>query len=115
MTDAELVEKIKIRLGITGTYHDALLGELATDVKHYILDAGADPESEQAEGLIARGVADLWNFGAGNGTFSQVFYQRLLQMSLPGDPSITGVIPKIDPIQPPEIDEAFEKIEEGGN
>lgn len=111
MTDADLVEKIKIRLGITGDYHDALLGELANDVKDFILDAGGDPESEQAVGLIARGVTDLWNFGSGDGTYSQVFFQRLLQMSLPGDSSITGGV-KIDPIDPPEIDDVFDEEKE---
>lgn len=112
MTDAELIAEIKTRLGLTGDYHDALIGALAEDVKYFILDAGGDPESEASVGLIARGVADLWNYGAGDGTFSQVFYQRLLQIALPGDPTVTGRIPEIDPITPPEIDEVVEKTKE---
>lgn len=111
MVDADLIEQIKIRLGVTGSYHDALIGALAQDVKDFILDAGADPDDEASIGLIARGVADLWNYGAGDGTYSQVFFQRLLQMSLPGDPTITGRIPKIDPITPPEIDEVIAEEE----
>lgn len=91
MSTIDLIEAIKVRLGITGDYHDALIGALADDVKAFILDAGADPDSAQAVGLIARGVTDLWNYGSGDGTFSQVFYQRLLQLSLPND--VTDEIP----------------------
>ena len=116
----ELVEEIKTRLGLTGDYHDALIGSLAEDVKAFMLDGGISQEvidSERAVGCIARGVADLWNYGSGDGHFSEVFFQRIIQLSMPetGDSPITGTIPEIDPIEPPEIDEVFEKIEsEGG-
>lgn len=85
MTEAELVEQIKVRIGVTGNYHDALLAALAKDVKEYIKDAGADPESDASVGVIARGVSDLWNYGSGEGKFSEVFYQRVIQLALKGD------------------------------
>lgn len=80
MTAAELVTAIKTRLGLTGTFHDNLLAALAQDVKEYLTSAGADAESSAAVGVIARGVADLWNFGSGDGKFSEVFYQRVSQL-----------------------------------
>lgn len=80
MTDAELIEQIKIRLGLTGDYHDGLIGAYADDVKDFIRDAGANPDSPACVGIIARGVCDLWNYGAGTGSFSDVFFQRLSQL-----------------------------------
>lgn len=82
MTAEELLSEIKTRLCITGEYHDAMLTALAQDVKDYLTSAGADAESETAVGVIARGVADLWNMGAGDGRFSEVFYQRAGQLAI---------------------------------
>ncbi len=79
-----LVDEIKTRLGITGTYHDALITAYADDVKAYLLDAGVSKsviDSDASVGVISRGVADLWNYGAGDGKFSDVFYQRVIQLS----------------------------------
>lgn len=83
MADTQLIEEIKTRLGLTGDYQDALIGAYADDVKEFLVAGGipyAVAESEKSIGVIARGVADLWNFGAGEGTFSPVFYQRLTQL-----------------------------------
>lgn len=79
-----LVEEIKVRLGLTGNHHDSLLLAYANDTKDYLVSAGVHPEvvdSRKSIGVIARGVADLWNFGAGEGKFSQVFYQRAIQLT----------------------------------
>lgn len=86
MEDNELLDAIKTRLGITGTYHDGLLLAYAEDVKAYMLSGGVKPrilEDVASVGCIARGVADLWNYGAGDGKFSEVFYQRVIQLALP--------------------------------
>lgn len=86
MMDAEMVRQIKQRLGITGTYHDTTLLRLADDVKAYMVSGGVKNKlvnSEASIGCIARGVADLWNYGAGDGRFSEVFYQRVIQLALP--------------------------------
>lgn len=80
MTDTQLIEQIKIRLSLTGNYHDSLIGAYAEDVKDFLRDAGVNPDGPGAIGLISRGVADLWNFGAGDGKFSDVFFQRLTQL-----------------------------------
>lgn len=80
MTAAELLSEIKTRLSVTGDFHDGLFTALAEDVKEYLTSAGADAESPAAVGVIARGVADLWNFGSGDGKFSEVFYQRVSQL-----------------------------------
>lgn len=83
MTDAELLSQVKIRLGITGTYHDDLLTGYITDVKLFLTDAGVPASvltSNASVGVIARGVSDSWNFGSGDGKFSQMFYQRAEQL-----------------------------------
>lgn len=85
ITDEELVNEIKKRLGITGEHHDSLLLAYANDTKEF-MHAGGIPadvvDSEASVGLISRGVADLWNLGAGQGVFSGFFHQRVTQMAL---------------------------------
>ena len=83
ITDEELVNEIKKRLGITGTHHDILLLAYANDTKEFMHSAGIPAEvadSEASVGLISRGVADLWNLGSGLGVFSGFFKQRIAQM-----------------------------------
>lgn len=85
MNDNELLEAVKTRLGITGTYHDALITGYCEDVKAFMISGGVPDEvadSEEAVGCIARGVADLWNYGAGDGKFSEVFWNRVIQLSM---------------------------------
>lgn len=81
--DVKILDEVKKRLGITGSYNDDALSGLIEDVKAYAISAGVDSsilESAKAYGLIARGVADLWNMGAGEGKFSEVFKMRLVQL-----------------------------------
>lgn len=83
ITDEELVNEIKKRLGITGTHHDSLLLAYANDTKEFMHSAGIPADivdSEASVGLISRGVADLWNLGSGLGVFSGFFKQRIAQM-----------------------------------
>lgn len=83
MTEAELLNKIKTGLGITGTYQDETLKIYIDDVKEYLLNAGVNSEtinSSAAVGVILRGVADLWNYGSGNADFSEYFIQRATQL-----------------------------------
>jgi hypothetical protein len=35
-------------------------------------------------GTVARGVSDLWNYGAGAGKLSEYFYERVIQLSSGG-------------------------------
>lgn len=85
MTDAELLNKVKIGLGITGTYQDETLSLYIEDVKDYLIDAGVSTEildSSVSVGVIIRGVSDLWNYGMGTANFSEYFIQRAIQLRL---------------------------------
>lgn len=78
-----LVDEVKNRLGLTSDYHDALIEALINDVTVFMLDGGVTAEiltHERAIGCISRGVADLWNYGSGDGRFSDVFFQRMIQL-----------------------------------
>ncbi len=88
-----LLQEVKTRLAITGNFHDELLSAYISDVKDYVKSAGADPESAGSVGVIARGVADLWNFGAGEGKFSEIFYQRVIQLSVEHETPVEPVEP----------------------
>lgn len=72
------VDDIKALLGITGTAQDATLTGWMDTTKTFVRNAGV-PESAMDAGLIARGVADLWNYGAGEGKFSQAFLMMVAQ------------------------------------
>lgn len=83
MTDADLLTKIKNGLGITGNYQDATLQVYIEEVKAFMLSAGVKSsviESEASVGCIMRGVADLWNYGAGDASLSEYFRMRLIQL-----------------------------------
>lgn len=85
MTDAELLEKVKSGLGITGTYQDETLKIYIDEVEEYLLDAGVNPKilsSPAAVGVITRGASDLWNYGAGDAKLSEYFMQRASQLRL---------------------------------
>lgn len=106
-----LVDEFKKRQGITGTFHDDLISGLIDDVKAYMHSAGVSIElldDDRSIGAICRGVADLWNLGAGGGNFSQVFNQRLIQLVLLKDGNEEGVITDMSAISESEIDECTE-------
>ena len=80
----KLLEAVKTALGITGTFHDALLGLYIKEVKYCMIDAGVPEhlfETEKVYGCVARGVSDLWNYGQGNASLSPYFYQRVAQLA----------------------------------
>ena len=84
MSELNILSEVKTRLNLTGTYHDNLINAYIQDVKDYLLDAGVSQEvvdNEVSVGVIARGVADLWNYGSGEGKFSDIFYQRAIQLT----------------------------------
>lgn len=81
---AEQLELVKRALGITGEYHDETLKIYIDEVKAYMVSAGvseAVTNSTVSAGVIARGVTDLWNYGAGAGKLSDYFYQRVSQLA----------------------------------
>ncbi|MCQ2308205.1 MAG: hypothetical protein MJ000_11700 [Bacteroidales bacterium] len=85
MAELNVVSEIKTRLGITGNYHDDLLAAHAADVKEFLIGAGVSEEivnGAKSVGVITRGVSDLWNYGSGDGKFSQTFFQMATQLAL---------------------------------
>lgn len=71
---------VKQALGITGSYQDNTLTAWINETVAFLTDAGVS-ESNITPGIVARGVADLWNYGAGDGKFSTYFMQRASQLS----------------------------------
>lgn len=71
---------VKSALGITGDYQDSTLQMWMDEVVAVLKDAGVS-ESTMTVGIIARGVSDLWNYGAGEGKLSSYFIQRATQLS----------------------------------
>ena len=79
ITDAELLETVKSTLNVTGDHFNTTLQLYIEEVKGYLASAGVRAEvlnSTLAVGCIARGVADLWNYGNGDTKLSEYFYQR---------------------------------------
>lgn len=86
MTDAELMAKVKLGLGVSGTYQDDTLKVYVDEVKGFMEDAGVPKEvidSSQSVGVITRGVSDLWNYGNG-AELSPYFMQRVAQLVYSG-------------------------------
>ena len=71
---------VKSALGITGDYQNATLQVYFDEVVAFLRDAGV-AEANITSGVVARGVADLWNYGSGDGKFSQYFLMRAAQLS----------------------------------
>ena len=82
---ADILERVKAALSITGTYQDATLTIYIDEVKAYMKDAGVPDsviDSDASAGVVARGVTDLWNYTGGAGKLSDYFYQRVSQLCL---------------------------------
>lgn len=80
MTDAQMLTAVKAALGIEGTYQDTTITEYIEEVKAYLVGAGVKT-SDITAGVVARGVADLWSYGSGQGKLSEYFMQRVTQLS----------------------------------
>lgn len=74
------LEDVKDALGITGNYQDSIIQVYFNEVVEFIKDAGVK-QSNITAGLIARGVSDLWNYGAGEGKLSEYFTWRVTQLA----------------------------------
>lgn len=75
------LEDVKKALGITGDYLNDTLNFYIEEVTDFARNAGVKSE-DISVGLVARGVSDLWNYGAGEGKLSEYFIQRCKQLSL---------------------------------
>lgn len=80
MADTTLLDSVKIALGITGDFQDATISQYIDEVVAFLKDAGV-AASNVTPGIVARGVSDLWNYGAGEGKLSPYFIQRATQLS----------------------------------
>lgn len=80
-----MLEHVKANLGITGDYQDAAVQGYIDEVREYLQDAGI-PETvtntKPCGGIVTRGVADLWNYGAGGAVLSPYFHERAAQLAL---------------------------------
>lgn len=74
------LEDVKNALGITGDYQDATLTVYINEVVDFLVEAGVK-KSHITSGIIARGVADLWNYGSNDGSLSSYFKERATQLS----------------------------------
>lgn len=75
-----LLTDVKNALGIAGTYQDATIQIYIDEVKDFLSDAGVS-EANMSAGVIARGVSDLWNYGAADGQLSDYFKMRAIQLA----------------------------------
>lgn len=75
-----MLEKVKEMLGITGEYQDDTVQDYIDEAKDFLIDAGVKEQNITA-GILARGVADLWNYGGAKGELSDYFKQRATQLS----------------------------------
>lgn len=80
----DMLSTVKQALGVGGTYQDATLTTYINEVQQYLIDAGVPDDvigTERTAGTVARGVADLWQYGAGAGKLSPYFYERAIQLA----------------------------------
>ena len=80
MPTPTMLDYVKNALGITGTYQDATIQVYIDEVLAFVNGAGV-PTAKVTPGLVARGVADLWNYGGEQGKLSPYFYQRVSQLA----------------------------------
>ena len=74
------LDQVKKALGIVGDYQDDTLQVYFNEAVDFLKDAGV-LEANITAGIVARGVSDLWNYGAGDGKLSPYFIQRAAQLS----------------------------------
>lgn len=74
------LDDVKNALGVTGDYQDATLQIYFDEVVDFLKDAGVK-QSNISKGIVARGVADLWNYGGSQGKLSPYFLERATQLA----------------------------------
>lgn len=109
----EHLENVKSMLGITGTYQDNTLKGYIDEVKYFMASAGVSQsiiDSKKSSGLIARGVADLWNYGSGGTALSPYFIMRCTQLALEDGDDETVPDQPVQPIIEAITNEEIDKI-----
>lgn len=84
MAEFDILTTVKTALGLQGNdYFNATLEIYIEEVKQYLISGGcsrAIVDDVSSAGVIARGVADLWNYGSGNAELSPYFKERAIQL-----------------------------------
>lgn len=80
MADASMLTNVKSALGIEGDYQDTTITQYIDEVTAFLTDAGVK-SAYITSGIVSRGVADLWNYGAADGKLSDYFLKRATQLS----------------------------------
>lgn len=84
MDNTRLLKPVKDMLGISGEFQDETITGYINEVVDFMVSAGISEAvmgSSRCHGAVARGVADLWNYGMGNTSFSPYFLQRVTQLT----------------------------------
>ena len=88
MAEFDILTTVKTALGLQGNdYFDATLQIYIEEVKDYLISGGCSQavvDSASSAGVIARGVADLWNYGSGSAELSPYFRERAIQLCSKG-------------------------------
>lgn len=71
---------VKNALGITGDFQNETIKVYFDEVVDFLKNAGV-AEEDITSGVVSRGVADLWNYGSGEGKLSEYFVSRAVQLS----------------------------------
>ena len=79
-TATALLPSVKLALNVTGSYQDDTIAEYIDEVVAFLVDAGV-AAAKITPGIVARGVSDLWQYGATEGKLSSYFLQRAVQLS----------------------------------
>ena len=84
MAGFDILDSVKKALGQQGNdFINDTFNFYIDEVKQYLMDAGCSQEvvdSSTSAGVIARGVADLWNYGSGTAELSPYFKERAIQL-----------------------------------
>lgn len=80
MATETMLTGVKNALGITGNYQDDTITGYIDEVVEFLKDAGVET-SNISVGIVARGVSDLWNYGASEGKLSEYFMHRAAQLA----------------------------------
>lgn len=85
MAAFSMLDTVMTALGLQGnTFQEPIIQVYIDEVNEYLIDAGVPASiigTKQTAGVVARGVSDIWNYGAGGGKLSPYFYQRAIQLS----------------------------------
>ena len=79
-TATALLPSVKLALNVTGSYQDDTIAEYIDEVVAFLVDAGV-VAANITPGIVARGVSDLWQYGATEGKLSSYFLHRAAQLS----------------------------------